>query len=312
MAITTMYATVNGIQIPLRLQSDGTYRSETAVAPNFSTNNSISAPLGFVPVSIKAVDDAGNEVTVDYQDSTFGSDLRLYIKEENKPTITFSSPSASSYHNSKNVSIGFKVVDNVTMTTGYSGINPDSIEIKDGNTTLSGTITKSSVTGGYNCTYAGVFEEGVHNITVTARDNDGNTQTSSVLSFEVDLTFPVLDVYIDGKTGDNIITNKTQLVVSGSTDNQEIKKNVTVTISVNDADQGAIDVQNDGSFSKTINIASEGEYTFIIRAVDQAGNKTERTKTVKIVTTGPRFKNITMSPNPAFAGKAYDIIVEMY
>ena len=305
MAIKTMTATVNGQTYNLTLnESTGKYEA-VITAPSASSFN-LSG--GYYPVSVKAVDTAGNETTVDSSHSTLGNNLKLYVKEQIKPVISIIEPSNDAFVTTGKPTIKFKILDNENgQAEGYSGINKDSVVLKINGNAVSG-ITFEATTGGYIGTYTPTTElvDGDTVITVDGADNDGNTATTTA-RFKIDTVAPTLTITspVDGYE-----TNKPNLNIEGIT-NDDTSKPVTVTVSLNGRDLGNATVNSDGSFSKSISLDKQGENTIVVTAKDSAGKETVVTKTVVFNTTAPEIKSVVIDPNPVNAGKTFTITVEV-
>lgn len=81
MSIATIKAAIGGQIYNLTLAEDG-YYTLSGTAPALSSAN---LPGGYYGVQIIATDDAGNETTVNQDDSTWGAQLRLQSYESVKP-----------------------------------------------------------------------------------------------------------------------------------------------------------------------------------------------------------------------------------
>lgn len=262
----------------------------------------------YFPVTISATDEAGNVTTISDTQGDFKEFLKLYAKEQIKPTITEISPSNGAYIGTSNPLIKFTVLDNSNgQSSGFSGINPASISLTIGGTTIdAASITRKSITGGYECSYtpSTALKDGSCTITITAADYDGNYSEPAVVTFTVDTIPPVLDV--TSPEGD-IMTNSKKVIVSGKTSDASASP-VTVEIKVNGTSQGTATVSADGSFSKEVEI-SEGVNTVTIISTDKAGKSSSVTRMVTLKTSGPIFKTVTLSPNPVNCGTTYTITV---
>lgn len=105
--------------------------------------------------------DAGNVTTKDATDSAIGSSLRLTVKEKVAPVITVTNPTASA------TLVNNKPTITWTVTDDDSGVNPSTIGITiDSGSKITDGITKTAVTGGYNCSYipATALTDGSHTI----------------------------------------------------------------------------------------------------------------------------------------------------
>lgn len=306
MSIKTVQATVNGQTYNLTLnESTGKYEA-VITAPSGS---SFKLDGGYYPVSMTATDTAGNSTSIDTSHSTLGENLKLYVKEQVKPTITIVRPSAGAYVTNSKPEISFTIKDDSTQTTGFSGINPDSIVLKINGTTVNGNVNMNTDGSMATVTYTPQtnLPDGECTITIDGSDNDGNAADTVEYTFKIDTLAPSLIVT---SPSDGFETNKAALTVSGTTDDVTSKP-VTVTITLNGADQGSVTVESNGSFSKGITLDQQGENTIVITATDSAGKATSVTKTVIYNTTAPVFRSVTISPNPVNAGNTYTISVEV-
>lgn len=302
----TVQTTIDGQSYNLTLnESTGKYEA-TLTAPNAS---SFLLEGGYFPVSVTATDEAGNFTTVTSSDETLGDSLKLYVKEKIKPVITIISPTTGAAITTSNPEIKFKVLDNVLQSSGYSGVNADSIVLTVKSTEISNSkISKIAVTGGYECTYIPetAIADGDVTINVSAADNDGNAADSVSCTFKIDTVAPTLNVEspIQG-----LVTNQSQLVVSGTT-SDTTSSPVTVTISVGGVDQGTVSVNSSGTFNKTVTL-SDGENIVTVTATDASGKSSTVTRIVTLKTTAPVIKSVTITPNPVDSGKTYLISVDV-
>ena len=174
MAVKTVQATINGQTYTLTLNSSTGKYEATVTAPSKSSYNQSGHYYG---VTVKATDEAGNTTTKDATDSTLGSSLQLKEKEKVAPVITIVRPTTGS--NNKPV-ITWKVTDS------DSGVNPATIGITlDSGTKVTGdAITKTSITGGYQCTYTPTtaLSDGSHTIKLDASDYDGNAAGTNTIT----------------------------------------------------------------------------------------------------------------------------------
>lgn len=293
MAISTVKATVNGQTYTLSLnQSTGAYET-TITAPNKSSFNESG---GYFDVSVTAYDDAGNTTTVNSSDSTFGNDLKLYVKEKVAPTITVINPANNALLGSNKPTISWKCTDD------DSGVDSDSIKLYVDSQEVSGNITKSLSGDTYTCSYipTTALDDGTHTLTFECSDNDGNDATTSI-SISIDTVPPVLNVTAPS---DDLRTNVNTVTVSGTT-NDITSSPVTLKVNGNN-----VTVNANGSFSTTVSL-SIGTNTIEIVATDGAGKTTTVTKTVYYDNGAPVINSISIVPNPVDAGKTFVISVEV-
>lgn len=295
MSVQTVKATINGQEYSLTLNSSTGKYEATITAPNKS---SFTKAGGYYPVTVSATDDADNTTTVSANDTQLGESLRLVVKEKVAPVITITYPTASARITNSKPTIKWKVTDD------DSGVNADSISLKiDSGAAITASITKTAITGGYECSYTPttVLTDGSHTIAFNAKDNDGNAAAQKTVTFVIDTVAPTLTV---SSPSDNSITNKASCTVSGTT-NDATSSPVTVTVNGK-----SVTVGTDGAFSTTITL-TEGQNTITVVATDAAGKATTVTRNVTLDTGAPTFVSVSINPNPVDAGNTYVISVSV-
>lgn len=303
MAISTVKALINGTWHTLTYNGTTGKYEKTITAPN-TTSYNVNAGH-YYPVTIEATNTAGTIKTINDADATLGNSLKLTVKERVKPTITITSPGASSYVTNNKQAIVFQLRDEA----GGSGINLTTLQLKiDGGTAFGSASTGmvcTAVTNGYDCTYTPqtALSDGAHTITINVTDYDGNTATQASRTYTVDTVPPVLNVT---NPANSFITNTAAMVVQGTT-NDATSSPVTVTIKLNNVDQGAVAVSS-GSFSKSITLI-EGANTIVVTAKDAANKTTTVTVTGTLDTSVPTISSVTITPNPVDAGATMVIAV---
>lgn len=300
-AIKSVVATINGQQYTLTLNtSTGAYEA-SITAPTVTSYNVNSGH--YYPVTIKATDISGNSTTIDDTDVTFGSSLKLRVKEQVKPTVSFVSPTAGAGLTNNKPTIKVKVLDEgsgIDLSTFKLTVGADVLLIAD--------CSHTAITDGYEISYTPKtgLADGSHNIKAEVSDNDGNAATAATITIKVDTVPPSLTVLTPT---DNTFTNTGGCTVSGTT-NDATSSPVTVEITLNGTSVGSATVQADGSFSKVINLKN-GENTIVITATDALGKSTSVTRTVTLDTSAPEFTAISIAPNPVNAGATYTISVKI-
>lgn len=296
MSIKTVTATINGQSYNLTWDATSSSYKATITAPAKSSFNNNAEH--YYPVSVSATDDANNTTTVNDQNATFGTNLKLRVIEKVKPTITVTSPTDSSTIINSAPTITWKVADD------DSGINPDTISIKiDSGVAVTADITKTKTSTGYDCSYTvpSALSDGTHSFTLDVSDNDGNAATAVATSFIVDTTPPTLTV---SAPSDNLITNNAEINVTGTT-NDALSTPVTLTINGE-----SVPVNSDGSFTYTVTL-TEGKNTITVVATDAAGKSSTVVRNVTLDTGAPVFTEISITPNPVDAGQTYIITVKV-
>lgn len=302
MAVKTVQVVINGSTTTLTYNSSSGKYEATITAPAKSSYNVNSGH--YYPVTVKATDEAGNVTIKTDSDATLGASLKLKVKEKTAPVITISSPTAGSYITNNKPVIKWKVTD------ADSGVDPATIGITiDSGSKITGdSITKTAVTGGYECSYTptAALADGSHTIKIDASDFDGNAAVQKTVTFKIDTVPPTLSITAPA---DKLVTNKTAVTVTGTT-NDATSSPVTVTVKLNSGSAEAVTVGSDGSFSKDLTLAV-GSNTITVVAKDAAGKTTTVTRTVTVDQTAPVIKSITLTPNPVDAGKTFVISVEV-
>lgn len=301
MSVKTVQAIINGQSYTLTLNSSTGKYEATVTAPSKS---SYTLDGHYYPVTVKATDDAGNTSTKDATDATLGTSLQLQVKEKVAPVIAITAPTASALLTNNKPDITWKVTDD------DSGVNPATIGITiDSGTKITGdAITKTAITGGYQCSYTptSALADGSHTIKFDASDYDGNAAAQKSVTFKVDTVPPTLSVTAPAN---NLVTNEAACTVSGTT-NDATSSPVTVTVKLNNGSAEAVTVNADGTFGKDLTLTS-GANTITVVATDSAGKSTTVTRTVTLDTGAPVIHSVTLTPNPVDAGKTFIISVEV-
>ena len=300
MAVNTVRVKINDTWYNATLNSSTGKYDVSVTAPS---NSRYTLDGHYNPATVEATDTAGNSTTKDDTDSTLGSSLRLQVKEKVAPVITVTSPTASQMLTNNKPKFTWEVTDD------DSGVNPDTIGIIiDSGSKITSGITKTAITGGYQCTYtpSSALADGNHTIKFDASDNDGNAATQKSVTFKVDTVPPTLSVTAPTE---GLVTNKSACTVSGTT-NDETSSPVTVTVKLNSGSAENVTVNADGTFSKALTLA-QGTNTIVITARDAAGKTTSVTRTVVLNTVAPTIKSVTINPNPVDCGKTYIISIEV-
>lgn len=298
MAIKQVRAQVNGQWYVLTLQANGKYEA-SITAPGATSFNQ---PGGYYNVTVEATNTAGTAGTADA--GTLDG-LKLYVKETVPPVITILSPSGGAYVTNNKQPVVFTITDE----SGGSGVNLDSVVVKlDGAPVSAGEVTHSAISNGYSFTYtpAQALGDSDHTVTVDATDNDGNAAAQKSTTFKVDTIPPTLNVT---SPTEGMITSTQSLTVSGTT-NDATSSPVTVKISLNGADQGAVTVGGGGAFSKAVTL-KEGANVIVVTATDAAGKSSSVTRNVTLDTSVPQIVSATITPNPVDAGQTMLISVEV-
>ena len=263
----------------------------------------ISAPLEtsygqneghYYPITLTAIDDAGNSITVDDSDETFGEKLQLQVKEVTKPSIEVTSPTTGSIINNATPTITWNVTDL------ESGINSETISFKlNGVLIGSDSISKTEIEHGYKCKYISTeLVNGTQTCVFNVSDNDGNRADELTTNFIVDTTGPSLTVE---EPSSDITTNKNKIVITGKVD--DISKPITLTI--NDS---PVVIGTGGEFAHEYELI-EGTNIVTVIARDSLNNETRIIRNITLDTKPPVISEVTLKPNPVNVGQTYIITV---
>lgn len=299
MAVSTVQAIINGVITNLPLNEEtGLYEADLTAPSETSYNNN---PEHYFPVTIKAVDSAGNQTVIDDMDVTLGEKLRLRVMEVTPPVIIITSPTEGEF-----TSNTLPVV-NFTVTDSGSGVNPDtiSVTIDDGNKITEG-IAKTSITGGYACSYAisESLSDGMHTIYADAGDYDGNSAVQRTVNFTVDTVPPELSVT---SPVNNYASNNPAITISGSA--RDVTSGLSsVTVRINGGAQIELEVNADGSFLYETNLA-EGANTIVVTATDIGGIQSQVTRIAVLDLDAPVISDVEITPNPVSTGEILNVKV---
>lgn len=297
MAIKTVKATINGQTYDLTLNSASGKWEATITAPGQTSYNLAG---GYYNVSVEATNEAGTKGSAD---ASTVDGLKLVVKETVAPVITIVSPTSGAYVANSKQPVVFNIVDE----SGGSGVDISTLVVKqDGTTVASANITHTAIANGYSVTYtpSAALSDGSHTVTVDCKDHDGNSATQKSTTYTVDTVPPTLNVT---SPADGLITATSSVTVAGTT-NDATSSPVTITISLNGTDQGAVTVGTGGTFSKVVTL-KEGSNTIIVKARDSAGKESSVTRTVTLDTSVPKITAATITPNPVDTGKTMVISV---
>lgn len=312
MTVATVKVTINGQEYDLTYNGESQYWETTITAPTETSgsNNNGAGPgvgtaaegKGYYPVTVVATDDATNTATCnDQTEGALGQACRLKVLEKVKPVATILSPTTGAYIKDSTPEISLQATDS------GSGINPTTGSLViDSGTPIPITLTGSGTTYTGTHTPTVSLGNGSHTISFTVRDYDGNISSAASVTFTIDTLPPTLEVT---SPTEGLITNQTTINVVGvATD--EHSSPVTVTITVNSADQGEVTVEAGGNFTKAVTLQN-GANVISVVATDESGQSTTVTRNVTVSTTAPVIEEIIITPNPVDGGQTYTIQVKV-
>ena len=306
MSLSSITAVIDGQTYPLTLSEDG-YYVLAGTAPALSSANE---PGGYYGVQIIATDEAGNQTTVDQDDSTWGEQLRLEAYESAKPTVAITYPSADSRINTATPTITAQLRDN------DSGVDPSTLDLRinGGGKITQGApgLTLTPVEGGYDLSYAvqEALPEGQTTIFIGVSDKDGNAADPASVTCMIAITAPTISLT---SPAEGLVTNQAAVQIAGITSDDQLTS-VTLTVTVNGHDQGPVTVDGQtGAFALTANPShmQEGANVIKVKVVDATGLEAEITRTVMLDTTPPRIVEVIGVTDRVHVGSPYTIRVKV-
>ncbi len=315
--INSVKALINGQEYILTLNSStGKYEAQ-GIAPSGSSFN---LDGGYYPIEVTATYVTGTTSVVnDLTEGVVGENCRLVVKEKIKPVAVITYPTQGQYITTEMKKVEFTVLDNTSQENGYSGINLDSIVMTVAGENLAENIVISgkdsfdinATDGGYHCVFHipsdMILPDGDYTVSINVADNDGNVADIVSVTSTIDTAPPELSVIspVEGlSTSESIIT------ISGNT-SDVTSAPVSLNITVNGEDKGVVAVNEDGSFSKEINLTSSGYQTIVITATDAAGKISTVTRNIYFSIDVPEIKSVVIVPNPVDGGTTFTIAVEV-
>lgn len=306
MSIATIKAVIDGQTYPLTLSDDGYY----VLAGTAPAESSANLPGGYYGVQIIAADEAGNEITINQEDGTWGEQLRLVAYESVKPTATITYPSADSRINTCTPTITAQLRDN------DSGIDPATLDLRinGGSKITQGApgLTLTPVEGGYDLSYAvpTALDEGQTTISVGVSDKDGNAADPASITCTIAVTAPTISL---SSPAEGLVTNQAAVQITGITSDDQLTS-VTLTVTVNGHDQGPVTVDGQtGAFALTANPdhVQEGSNVITVKVVDATGLEAEITRNVVLDTIPPRIIEVIGVTDRVHVGSPFTIRVKV-
>ena len=169
-------------------------------------------------------------------------------------------------------------------------------------------VNSKKNTNGYNvvCIPSTALKDGSHTVKIEVADNDGNSASSSTISFTTDTIAPTLNV--TNPAANNSFVSNAGLTVTGTT-SDSTSGVPTIKITLNGSDQGSVTVSN-GSFSKGVTLVN-GANTIVITATDKAGRVTTITRTITLDSSSPVIASVVIDPNPVNVGNNYTVTIKV-
>ena len=294
------------------------YKQQTKRTGGTETN------VGVFSGTMWAINEAGTRSS-DYTMATSGFEaLGLRVKEQVAPTITVNSPTSNQKFDTATPTFSFHVIDIKAMSAlattegaGDSGLNASSVAITLDGTTYSGsslsaafTVTSTADASGGGVTFTAVPKTPLsavspnenHSISFAINDNDGNTATTSSISFICDVSAPTLS--ITSPTSTSVTTNLTTFHITGTTTDDETSP-VSVVVRVNSTDYTATVTQ--GAFDVEVSLTQGASNSILVTATNSAGLSTTWSGTIVQNNTIPVFDWVRVEDNPTSAGSVITI-----
>ena len=201
--------------------------------------------VGTYTLSIKAYDESGN----------VGENIKVItIKDETAPTITINKD-VEEYTKGQIISVNYSISDNVKVNTIQASLNDKAVEISE----LSGNLVFNDL------------EEGEYTLKIQASDEENNKSEESY-NFKVVIPKDTIAPKLNVSYTPEIMVNQNGSIKINATDETELDR---VELYLGET---KLELNEDNSYTYTP--TEVGEFTFVAKAYDKAGN--ESTATFKI------------------------------
>ena len=232
------------------------------------------------PITLHAVDAAGNEKVMQSTDETYGDQLNIRVLEKTKPTATIVSPTQGSVLGSATQDIAMELQD-----AGGSGLNMASVVFKLNNKQITSGLSWQDASGKKTCTYRATnLSDGSNSISLQVTDNDGNVSNTAEVTFVISTAAPTLNLT---SPADNLLTNSNKVTVAGTAK----PGSDAVTLSKVTVNGVKVEVGTDGKFSNEVTL-TEGENTITTVAEDSIGKTTTVIRHVTLDTQAPIISDV--------------------
>lgn len=282
--IKQAYALVNGVKVPATYDADTGLWSVETTAP---AESSWSQPNHVYQISLHAEDLAGNTVSMDSSDETYGDELKIRVLEKTAPVTRIVAPTQDAVLGSSDQTIELEMYD-----LGGSGLNMISVGFRLNNYVVDNSELNwtENDDGKMVATYEATgLDDGANKVELIVTDNDGNTSQNAVVNFIVSTVAPLLTVITPE---DGLITNDDSITVSGkAAPGSEYTTLEEVTINGASATLGEVDEDGYTSFTLPI-FLTNGSNTIKVIAKDSAGKTTSITRTVTLDTDAPVITDV--------------------
>lgn len=278
--VSKAYAMIDGVKVVASYNEADDLWVIEANAPSESSWN---LPGHVYGISLHAEDEAGNTVSMDSSDPTYGDQLKVRVLEKTPPTVSIVQPTSMSVIGVNYASIKLSAID-----FGGSGLNFASAVFKVNDVDKTSELEWSEVDGVQVAEYTAIgLNDGTNSIEFSMSDNDGNESSSSV-TFVVSTKAPTLELT---SPAEGVITNGETITISGSS-SIDTEGVTIVSVTVNGS---PLPLEEDGSFDYEYPL-SEGENVLTIIVTDSAGNKTQIIRHVERDSAAPVITDVTVEP----------------
>lgn len=203
--------------------------------------------VGTYTLSIKAYDESGNT----------GENIKVItIKDEIAPTITINKD-VEEYTKGQSISVNYSISDNVKVNTIQASLNNKVVEISE----LSGNLVFNDL------------EEGEYTLKIQASDEENNKSEESY-NFKVVIPKDTIAPKLNVSYTPEITLKQNGSIKINATDETELDR---VELYLGET---KLELNEDNSYTYTPTEA--GEFTFIAKAYDKAGNESKSTFKINV------------------------------
>ena len=269
--------TDSGGQITCGVDCSGTYNEECTLENQHgaciqwgaaSTTLTTTVPSGFQPVWSRACVE-GSSNGADCTMVASGS-VNVHFDDITAPTVSLTSPTAGTRRG----------VVTLTATAGDGQTGVQRVEFRVGGG-LVNTDSSAPYTFDFNTASRA---DGPTSVVARAFNNDGDFADSTAVSITIDNTLPNLG--LSGPDGQTFGPGSTQTWMISASDTTSGLASVQCSV-VATGSPPAFGPCSGGTTAHSVTNKPEGNYTFTARAIDNAGNQRDTTRTFSVDATAP-------------------------
>jgi len=259
-------------------------QTNATVANNTLTSFSVSSlSQGTHNWTVSCLDLASNNGT---------AAARNFTVDTTQPTVSITSPAGDSFTNSRTIAI--------TGTSTDTNLNYTNISIYQGTTLISSTTNSSAAWS----TSLSVGADGTYNITATAYDKAGNSNSTTVQNITVDTANP--SISINSPASSSFLKSRTISINLTASDTNLDYTNISAVNSTG-AVVNSTTNSSSGTYTVQLTVPVDGTYNITATAHDKAGNYNSSTTSNVVVDTVVPSVSIQSPTSGAYNSTSVDL-----